>query len=95
MRTRYIVCYDIAEPARLRKVHLYLRGYGEWMQFSIFSCELNERERVTLGAGLEGLINAAEDQVLFIDVGPVEGRAGTAVESLGRKLEPRKRVQIL
>ena len=95
MRTRYIVCYDIAEAARLRRVHSFLRGFGEWMQFSIFSCELNERERVTVGAGLEQLINAAEDQVLFIDVGPVEGRAGPAVESLGRPLEPRKRVLVI
>ena len=95
MRTRYIVCYDVADPGRLRKVHLLLRGYGEWMQFSIFSCELNERERVTLGAGVEQLINAVEDQVLFIDVGPVEGRAGTAIESLGRPLEPRKRVLVI
>ena len=95
MRTRYIVCYDIADPQRLRRVHSTLRGYGDWMQFSIFSCELSERERVRLGALVAEQIDESADQVLFIDVGPADGRAGTAIAALGRPLAVKKRVLVL
>lgn len=95
MRIRYIVSYDIADPARLRRVYTTMRGYGEWVQFSIFSCELNEREEVVLRALLAKEINEVEDQVLFVDLGPAEGRGGDAVRSLGRPLLPRKRAVVL
>lgn len=89
MRTRFVVCYDIADPGRLRRVHSTLRGYGDWMQFSIFSCELSERERVKLGALLDEQIDHAADQVLFIDVGPAEGRAEAALWRSAGRSKPR------
>jgi CRISPR-associated protein Cas2 len=95
VRTRFIVSYDIADPARLRRVYATMRGYGEWVQFSIFSCELNEREEVVLRALLAKEINETDDQVLFVDLGPADGRGGTAIRSLGRPLSPRKRVLVL
>ncbi len=84
----YIVTYDIADPKRLRKVYDLMRGYGSWLQLSVFRCELTPRARSEFRRELGRLIHHTEDQVLFIDIGPAEGRAGTAIESLGRAFVP-------
>jgi CRISPR-associated protein Cas2 len=83
-RSVYMVSYDICDATRLRKVHALLRGYGDAVQYSVFLCELNKRERVELQDKLEQRIHHREDQVLFIDVGPVAGRGTVAVSSIGR-----------
>lgn len=84
-----MVCYDICDPKRLRKVYEVCRGYGEHVQYSVFRCELSERRRATLVAKLDALLDHNEDQVLFIRVGKPEGRAKTAFEALGRPYRPR------
>lgn len=84
MKTRYLVTYDIADPDRLRRVHQVMKGAGEWLQFSVFECDLSDREKQELLLDLSRHINMRADQVLFIDLGPTEGRAATCIESLGR-----------
>jgi CRISPR-associated protein Cas2 len=84
MRQTYIVSYDISDPKRLRKVFRLMKGYGEHVQLSVFRCELTHRLLVELRARLGDIIHHAEDQVLFVDVGPEEGRGGTSIASLGR-----------
>ena len=32
MRRCYLVCYDIRDPKRLRRVHKTMKGYGESWQ---------------------------------------------------------------
>jgi CRISPR-associated protein Cas2 len=41
----YLVCYDVADPKRLRKVYRTMRGFGDPLQYSIFRCELSARQR--------------------------------------------------
>ncbi|MCA9598199.1 MAG: CRISPR-associated endonuclease Cas2 [Myxococcales bacterium] len=84
MRNTYIVSYDISNPKRLRNVFKLMRGYGDHLQLSVFQCELNRTELIELRARLGDIINFREDQVLFVDVGPVEGRGSTSIRSLGR-----------
>lgn len=79
-----IVCYDICDPKRLRKVYETCRGYGQHLQYSVFRCDLTERRRAELVADLDAIIHHTEDQVLFIRVGHPEGRAAMAFEALGR-----------
>ncbi|MBI2376799.1 MAG: CRISPR-associated endonuclease Cas2 [Deltaproteobacteria bacterium] len=83
-RNDYVVTYDICDPKRLRQVFLLLKGHGEHIQLSVFRCELTPTEHVLLRQQLGYLINHEEDQVLFIDIGPIEGRAATAISSVGR-----------
>ena len=64
----FIVTYDIADPKRLRRVYDTMRGYGAWLQLSVFRCELTERALVELRVALADIIHHEEDQVLFIDV---------------------------
>lgn len=84
MRQAYIVSYDVSDPKRLRRVFRVMRGYGDHLQLSVFRCELNARELVELRAKLSEAIHRDHDQVLFVDVGPADGRAREAIRALGR-----------
>jgi CRISPR-associated protein Cas2 len=84
MRQSYVVAYDVCDPKRLRKVFRTLRGWGDHLQLSVFQCELSKRELVALRTALADIIHHDEDQVLFVDVGPVEGRGSTSIVALGK-----------
>ena len=84
MRNRFIVSYDICDPKRLRRVHRTMRGFGEPLQYSVFRCDLSPAERILLIEALTPLLHQREDQVMLINIGPVDGRAVESVETLGR-----------
>jgi CRISPR-associated protein Cas2 len=83
MRTTYIVSYDIADDKRLRKVFKTCENYGNHLQFSVFECDLNPMERIHLENDLGKIINHDEDQILFIDLGPAEGRGERVITTIG------------
>ncbi len=95
MRKIHIVSYDISDPKRLRKVFQTMRNWGDHIQLSVFECELTDRELVELRTDLASIIHHGEDQVLFIDVGPVAGRGDRSIESLGRKYLPPERLAVV
>jgi CRISPR-associated protein Cas2 len=96
MRTRYIVTYDISDDDRRNKVFRALRGRGDHIQYSVFRCDMSDSERVTLIATLHLLIAHAEDQILMIDLGPVDGRAASCVSAIGRRyLAPERTVVVI
>ena len=39
MRNTYLVCYDICDDKRLRKVFKTMRDFGDHLQYSIFECQ--------------------------------------------------------
>lgn len=84
MRQAFVVSYDISCPKRLRQVYKLMRGYGEHIQLSVFRCELSPKEFVEMRARLSAEIHATEDQVLFVDLGPVEGRGASCISALGK-----------
>ena len=47
MRMSYLVCYDIADEKRLRKVFKVV-GYGDHLQFLVFECQLQRELRRSL-----------------------------------------------
>lgn len=83
MRSSYLVCYDIADEKRLRKVFKTMRGWGDHIQFSVFECQLTPADLVKLRAELAGLIHHTEDQVLFVLLGPAEGRGERVITAMG------------
>lgn len=95
MRQTYIVSYDISDPKRLRKVFKLMKGYGEHLQLSVFRCELTHRALVELRARLGGIIHHEHDQVLFVDVGPEEGRGSTSISAIGRPYEAPERCAVV
>ena len=83
MRTTYLVCYDISNDKRLRKVFKICRNYGDHLQYSVFECDLNETEIVNLERELGEIINHIEDQVLFVALGPAESRGERVIRAVG------------
>lgn len=84
MRNSYLVCYDISDDRRLRRVFQIMRGWGDHLQLSVFECELNRADLARLAAELSEVIHHEEDQVLFVDLGPAEGRGDRVITALGR-----------
>ena len=65
----YFIAYDILCPQRWRRVYKLMRGYGEWLQLSVFQCRLDRMRILELEAKLAEAINHAEDRVLIVDIG--------------------------
>lgn len=84
MRNSFIVSYDIADDKRLRQVFKTMRDFGDHLQFSVFECQLTPSDLVRLRAELGKIIHHDDDQVLFIDLGPAEGRGDRVITALGK-----------
>jgi CRISPR-associated protein Cas2 len=84
MRNSYLVCYDICDDKRLRKVFQVMRGYGDHLQYSVFECQLKDSDLAKLRAELAGIIHHTEDQVLFVCIGPSDGRGDRVITALGK-----------
>ena len=88
MRNTYLVCYDIRDDKRLRKVFKTMRDYGDHLQYSIFECQFNPIDLARCRHELSEIINHAHDQVLFIDLGPTAGRGERVITALGQPYTP-------
>jgi CRISPR-associated protein Cas2 len=88
VRNTYLVCYDISNDLRLRRVHKTMRGFGDHPQYSVFECQLTRSDLARCRHVLSEIINHREDQVLFVDLGPVEGRGDRVITALGRAYTP-------
>jgi CRISPR-associated protein Cas2 len=95
MRIRYFVTYDIAEDERRTKVFKALSGFGDHLQFSVFRCDLEDTAHARLIAELHPLIDHDDDQILMIDLGPVEGRARTCITAIGRRYRAAERTAVI
>jgi CRISPR-associated protein Cas2 len=88
MRSSYLVCYDIADDKRLRSVFKLMRNWGDHLQYSIFECQLRDIDLVRLKAELDRIIHHTADQVLFVSLGPAEGRGERVITALGKPYTP-------
>ena len=84
MRRSYLVCYDISDEKRLRKVFQTMRNFGDHLQFSVFECQLTPVDLVRCRAALAEIIHHEQDQVLFVDLGPASGRGDRVITALGK-----------
>jgi CRISPR-associated protein Cas2 len=80
----YLVCYDISDKKRLRKVATVCEDFGLRKQLSVFLCRLSATDFVRLRSRLYDVIDLEADQVLFIPLCP---RCVNAIEALGRPTE--------
>ncbi len=95
MRLVYLVTYDISDGRRLRRVFKLMRGYGDHIQYSVFRCELSDRERAELITRLADLIKHDEDQVLLFPLGPPGGIREQEVYNLGQPYTPMARAAVV
>ncbi len=60
-----VITYDVSEDKRRTKIHKVLKSYGQWMQFSVFECNLSETEYARLRSRLRKLIKPEQDSIRF------------------------------
>jgi CRISPR-associated protein Cas2 len=82
-----LVTYDVrtetaAGKRRLRRVARACRDFGQRVQFSVFECEVEADQWVTLRDRLIGEIDAAEDSLRFYFLGSEKRQR---VEHVGAK----------
>ena len=95
MRRAFLICYDICDDRRLRRVFKICKGYGEHWQFSIFFAVLKPIDRVRLQSELEEEMNLAEDQCLIIDLGENIDQARDRAAVIGVPLGEQPRVMVV
>ena len=88
MRQSYLVCYDICDDKRLRKVFKTMRNYGDHLQYSVFECQLTPIDLAKCQHELREIIKHDVDQVLFVDLGSAEGRGDRVISALGKPYSP-------
>jgi CRISPR-associated protein Cas2 len=88
MRITYLVCYDICDYKRLRKVFRTMRDFGDHLQYSVFECQMTPTDLARCRELLGNVIHRDQDQVLFINLGPAEGRGDRVIAALGKPYAP-------
>ena len=46
-----------------------MEGYGTRIQYSVFVCDLSDREKILMRGDIEGRMKASEDSVMVLDLG--------------------------
>lgn len=82
-RKRYLVAYDIREDKRLRRVHKTIKGYGWSLQYSVFICDLDTMELLSMKTDLGEIIHHGLDSVAIVDLGPPEERGNRCFSFMG------------
>ena len=60
-----IVSYDITEDKRRTKIYDILKSYGQWMQYSLFECDLTKTQYAKLRSRLHKIIDSETDSIRF------------------------------
>lgn len=96
MRQYVLVSYDISEPKRWRKVFKLMKGYGEHVQYSVFICQLTDLQEAELKVKLEEVVHRQEDQVMFVQIGPVtRNQLEKRISTVGREYMPRDLAKLI
>jgi CRISPR-associated protein Cas2 len=61
--TLYVVSYDVPDDRRRARIHGALTSFGTWVQYSVFECFLNRKQRIQLEARLLKEIHQREDTI--------------------------------
>ena len=88
MRQTYLVCYDICDNKRLRRVYRTMRDFGDHLQYSVFECQFTPTDLARCRDRLTQIIKHDKDQVLFVNLGSTEGRGERVIAALGVPYSP-------
>lgn len=84
----YFICYDIADPKRMRKVAKVLENFGLRVQYSFFQCDIESRRLDILRDRLLMIINLKEDSLRIYPICD-DCLKKTSVIGSGSIIEPR------
>ena len=88
----WLVCYDVRDPARLRRTARHMEGYGERVQYSVFRCWMTPRQMEQLRWELTELL-AGDDDVLLIPI--CTGCAAVVVANIANNKASSHRIAII
>ena len=81
-----MLSYDISDPKRWRKVFRIARDFGDHVQYSVFLCELSDKDKTVLTERLKDAISNEEDRVLLVRLRSEES-IEDMITSLGQKYQ--------
>jgi len=55
-----VVSYDIEDDKRRGRVHRTLKSFGQWVQYSVFECDLTRAQYLVLRHRLDDYVKKAE-----------------------------------
>ncbi len=61
----WIICYDTPSDKRRRKIVKIMESYGQRAQYSVFECDITDREQITLEGKLSKVVGEDEDDIRF------------------------------
>ena len=87
-RMPFLLCYDIADPRRLQKIHRVIKNHAVPVQYSVFLGRFTNKELKTLLSTLAGLIENSEDDIRIYPLNKhpniqMLGQYGLPPEALG------------
>ncbi|HOC68747.1 MAG TPA: CRISPR-associated endonuclease Cas2 [Candidatus Hydrogenedentes bacterium] len=94
-RTRYLVCYDIRDPKRLRKIAQIVSAFGYRLQFSIFECALDNQRLQQLRCAIDPEIKHDEDQIMFVSLGESSNNEGLRIDTMGLPYAKKTKITII
>lgn len=68
-RQRFLIAYDICDDRRLRKVCALMKGVGTRLQYSVFLCDLSERELLLWQTDIRRIMELDVDSVVYVELG--------------------------
>lgn len=94
-RRRYLIAYDISDPARLRRVCNLMKDFGTRLQYSVFLCDLSEMEIAQWRAKIHTTIALSVDSVIQVDLGALGAASSIVTIGVPRRLPPDNRSVVL
>lgn len=61
----YVICFDIANDKRLRKVAIQMENFGQRIQYSVFECYLDKTQLDRLQTRLQFIIDPEKDHIRY------------------------------
>ncbi|NPA39645.1 MAG: CRISPR-associated endonuclease Cas2 [Thermodesulfobacteria bacterium] len=64
-KQNYLVCYDISDEKRLRKIAKIMEDYGIRVLYSVFECYLTQEDFLEMKEKVEAIMDWLEDKVIY------------------------------
>ncbi len=75
MNQMFVVCFDVCDDKRLRRIAREIGNFGARVQKSVFECHLDDSELAALQQRLARLLNEKEDNVRYYPLCPKDASA--------------------
>lgn len=71
-QTDYLICYDIPDPRRLRRLHRRVRKHACMLQHSVYWTRCDSRGFAALRRDIESIAGSPDDDVRVFAIAPIE-----------------------